>query len=204
MYNPINNNVYFTRDVLWLNKMYFDKNGEIDSLPDISADSAPAAPVAQALTQVPDNQAGIQRTKAKKKSCLKATSFTVPNGENGDASVVSREQQHAAFKTDNGIDFEVDNGSDAESEGDVDVVVDPDEDDSSEEDEAPARPIIDGHTRSGRSFKNLQSIDKPTRSSQHRGRKDDHKVRKDALLAQLAKRLTPAEIKFYNSMKDLK
>jgi hypothetical protein len=48
------------------------------------------------------------------------------------------------------------------------------------------------------------SIDKPARSSQHRGRKDDHKVRKEALLAQLAKRLTPAEIKFYNSMKDLK
>jgi hypothetical protein len=59
MYDPINNNVYFTRDVLWLNKMYFDKNGEIDSLPDISADSAPAAPEAQALTQVPDKQAGI-------------------------------------------------------------------------------------------------------------------------------------------------
>jgi hypothetical protein len=139
-----------------------------------------------------------------KKSCLKAVSFPVPNGENDDASVVSCEQQHAAFKTDNDIDFEVDNGSDAESEGDVDDVVDPDEDDSSEEDEAPARPIIDGHTRSGRSFKNLQSIDKPTRSSQHRGRKDDHKVRKDALLAQLAKRFTPAEIKFYNSMKDIR
>jgi hypothetical protein len=59
MYDPINNNVYFTRDVLWLNKMYFDENGKIDSLPNISADSAPAAPVAQALTQVPDNQAGI-------------------------------------------------------------------------------------------------------------------------------------------------
>jgi hypothetical protein len=50
----------------------------------------------------------------------------------------------------------------------------------------------------------LQSIDKPTFSSQHRGGKDDHKVRKDALLAQLAKRLTPAEVNFYNSMKDLK
>jgi hypothetical protein len=46
MYDPINSNVYFTRDVLWLNKMYFDKNGEIDYLPDISADSAPAAPIA--------------------------------------------------------------------------------------------------------------------------------------------------------------
>jgi hypothetical protein len=56
----------------------------------------------------------------------------------------------------------------------------------------------------GRSFKNLRYIDKPTRSSQHRGRKDDHKVRKEALLVQLAKRLTPAELKFYNSMKDLK
>jgi hypothetical protein len=79
---------------------------------------------------------------------LKAISFPVPNGEDDDASVVSREQQHAAFKTDNDIDidFEVDNGSDAESEGDVDDVVDPEEDDSSEEDEAPTRPIIDGHT----------------------------------------------------------
>jgi hypothetical protein len=167
MYDPINNNVYFTRDILWLNKMYFDKNGEIDSLPDILADSAPAAPVAQALTQVPDKQAGIRLMQTKKKSCLKAISFQVPNGENDDASVVSHEQQYAAFKTDNDIyiDFEVDNGSNAESEGDVDDVVDPDEDDSSEEDEAPARPIIDGHTRSGRSFKNLQSTDKPTRSS---------------------------------------
>jgi hypothetical protein len=100
MYDPINNNVYFTRDVLWMNKMCFDKNGKIDSLPDILADSAPAAPVAQALTQVPDKQEGICRTKTKKKSCLKATSFPVPNGENGDASVASREQQHAAFKTD--------------------------------------------------------------------------------------------------------
>jgi hypothetical protein len=74
---------------------------------------------------------------------------------------------------------------------------------TAEEDEAPTRPIIDGHTRSGQSFKNLQSIDKPTCSSQNRGRKDDHKVRKEAFLAQLAKRLTPAEIKFNNSMKDL-
>jgi hypothetical protein len=206
MYDPINNNVYFTRGVLWLNKMYLDKNGEIDSLPDISADSAPAAPVAQTLTQVPDKQAGIRRTKTKNKSCLKDISFPVPNGENDDASIVSRKQQHAASKTDNDIDidFEVDNGSDAESEGDVDDVVNPEEDDSSEEDEAPTRPIIDGHTRSGRSFKNLRSIDKPTRSSQHRGHKDDHKVRKEALLAQLAKRLAPAEIKFCNSIKDLK
>jgi hypothetical protein len=184
---------------LWFNRMYFDKNGEIDSLPDILAGSAPAAPVAQALTQVPDEQAGIQRMKTKKKSCLKAISFPVLNEENDDASVVSHEQQYAAFKTDNDIDidFEVDNG-------DVDDDVDPEEDDSSREDKAPSRRIIDGHTRSGRSFKNLQSIDKPTRSSQYRGRKDDHKVRKEALLAQLAKRLTPAEIKFYNSMKDLK
>jgi hypothetical protein len=68
MYDPINNNVYFTRYVLWLNKMYFDKNGEINSLPDISADSAPAAPLAQALTQVPDKQADIRCTKTKKKS----------------------------------------------------------------------------------------------------------------------------------------
>jgi hypothetical protein len=137
---------------------------------------------------------------------LKAVSFPVSNGEDAASVVSCEQQQYASFKTDNDndIDFEVDNVSEAESEGDVDDVVDPDEDDSSEEDLAPARTIIDGHTRSGRSFKNLRSIDKPTRSSQHRGRKDDHKVRKEALLAQLAKRLTPAEIKFYNSMKDLK
>jgi hypothetical protein len=138
MYDHINNNVYFTRDVLWLNRMYFDKNGEIDSLPDIWADLAPAAPVAQALTQVPNNQFGIQRPTAKSKkkkkkllSCLKDTSFPVPNRENDD-SVVSREQQHAAFKTDNDIDidFEVDSDSNAESEGDADDVVNPEDDDS--------------------------------------------------------------------------
>jgi hypothetical protein len=95
---------------------------------------------------------------------LKDISFPVPNGENNH-SVVSREQQYAAFKTDNDIDidFEVDSGSNAESEGDVDDVVNPDDDDSSEEDEAPTCPIIDGHTRPGQSFKSLQSIDKPTR-----------------------------------------
>ena len=55
MYDPINNNVYLTRDVLWLNEMYFDQDGETDNLLDIMADLAPAAPVAQALTpQVPN------------------------------------------------------------------------------------------------------------------------------------------------------
>jgi hypothetical protein len=54
------------------------------------------------------------------------------------------------------------------------------------------------------SLKNLRSIDKPSRSSEHIGRKDRHITRKDALLAQLSKRLTPAEVKFYNDMKDLK
>jgi hypothetical protein len=53
MYDPINNNVYLTLDVLWLNRMYFEKDGEIDSLPDVSADAAPAP---LALTQVPDTQ----------------------------------------------------------------------------------------------------------------------------------------------------
>jgi hypothetical protein len=147
IYDPINNNVYFTRDFLWLNHMYLDKNGKLDSLPDILAESAPAAPVAQALTQVPDNQVSIRRPKTKnKKSCLKNASFPVPNGEN-DSSVVSHEQQYASFKADNNIDidFEVYSGSEA----DFDDVVDPDDDDSSEEDEAPTHPIIGGHTRSG-------------------------------------------------------
>jgi hypothetical protein len=62
---------------------------------------------------------------------------------------------------------------------------------------------IDGATRSGRSFSNLQYIDTPTRSSEHRGRKESHKMRKEALLAQVSSRLTPAEVQFYNSMKDL-
>jgi hypothetical protein len=103
--------------------MYFDKNGEIDSLPGILADSAPAAPEAQALTQVPDKQAGLRRTKAKKKPCLKAVSFPVPNGEDA-ASVVSREQQYASFRTDNDndIDFDVDNVSEAESKAETALV----------------------------------------------------------------------------------
>jgi hypothetical protein len=82
--------------------------------------------------------------------------------------------------------------------GDDEVNVD-DEDSTSSEEE-----IIEGTTRSGRSFKNLRSIDKPSRSSEHRGRKVRHSTRKEALLAQLPKRLTPAEVKFYNDMKDLK
>jgi hypothetical protein len=93
MYDPINNNVYLTRDVLWLNCMYFDKNGEVDSLPDVSADAAPAA---QPLTQVPDAQVVPRRTKKNPKN--KSISFSVPNGENSVvSSVVSREKQHASF-----------------------------------------------------------------------------------------------------------
>jgi hypothetical protein len=53
MYDPINKNMYLARDVLWLNCMYFDKDGEVDSLPNVSADATPAA---LALTQVPDTQ----------------------------------------------------------------------------------------------------------------------------------------------------
>jgi hypothetical protein len=82
MYDPINNNVYLTRDILWLNCMYFDKYGEVDSLPDVSADAAPAA---SALTQVPDTQVVPRRTK--KNSKKKSITFSVPNGEKG--SVVS-------------------------------------------------------------------------------------------------------------------
>jgi hypothetical protein len=98
MYDPINNNVYLTRDVLWLNCLYFDKDGEVDSLPDVSADTAPAA---SALTQVPDTQVVPRSTK--KNSKKKSISFSVPNGENGNvvSSVVSREIQHASFKTEN-------------------------------------------------------------------------------------------------------
>jgi hypothetical protein len=48
MYDPINNNVYLARDVLWFNRIYFGKDGKVDSLPDVSADAAPAA---SALTE---------------------------------------------------------------------------------------------------------------------------------------------------------
>jgi hypothetical protein len=60
MYDPINNNVYLTRDVLWLNCMYFNKDDKVDSLPEVSADAAPAA---SALTQVPDIQVVHRCTK---------------------------------------------------------------------------------------------------------------------------------------------
>jgi hypothetical protein len=135
----------------------------------------------------------------KKKSKKKSISFSVPNGENSSvvSSVVSREKQHASFKTKNDIDFEVDDTSEASGDDEVDVD-DEDRTTSSEEE------IIEGTTWSGRSFKNLCSTDKPSRSSDHRGRNDRHRTRKDALQAQLSKRLTPAEVKFYNDMKDLK
>jgi hypothetical protein len=193
MYDPINNNVYLTRDVLWLNRIYFDKDGEVDSLPDVSADAVPAA---LALTQVPDTQVVPWRTN--KTSKKKSISFSVPNGENGSvvSSVVSREIQYTSFKTENDTTFEVDDTS--EVSGDDEVNID-DKDSTSSEEE-----IIEGTTRSGRSFKNLWSIDKPSRSSDHRGRKARHSTRKEVLLAQLSKRLTPAEVKFYNDMKDLK
>jgi hypothetical protein len=170
MYDPINNNVYLTRDVLWLNHMYFDKDGKVDSLPDVSADAAAAA---SALTQVPDTQVVPQRTK--KNSKKKSIPFSVPNGENG--SIVSS----VVFKTENDIDLEVDDTS--EVSGDDEVNVD-DEDSTSTSSE---EQIIEHTTWSGRSFKNLQSIDKPSHSSEHRGRKDRHRTYKDALLAQLSK-----------------
>jgi hypothetical protein len=89
MYDPINNNVYLTHDVLWLNRLYFDKDGKVNSLPDVSADAAHAT---LALTQVPDTQVVPRRKK-------KSISFSVPNGENSRvvSSVVSREIQHASF-----------------------------------------------------------------------------------------------------------
>jgi hypothetical protein len=167
MYDPINNNVYLTCDVLWLNHMYSDKDGKVDSLPDVSADAAPAP---LALTQVPDTQVVPRR--AKKNSKKKSISFSIPNGENSSvvSSVVSCEKQHASFKTKNDIDFEVDDTSEASGDDEVDVE-DEDITTSSEEE------IIEGTTRSGRSFKNLRSIDKPSRSSEHRGRKDRHRTR---------------------------
>jgi hypothetical protein len=39
---------------------------------------------------------------------------------------------------------------------------------------------------------------------EHRDRNVRHSTRKEALLAQLSKQLTPAEVKSYNDMKDLK
>jgi hypothetical protein len=138
--------------------------------------------------------------RTKKYSKRKSISFSVPNRENGSvvSSVVSRKKQHASFKTKNHIDFEVDDTSEVSGDDEVDVNDENSTSASSEEE------IIGGTTRSGRSFKNLRSIDKPSRSSEHRGRKDRHITRKDALLAQLSKRLTPAEVKFYKDMKDLK
>jgi hypothetical protein len=158
--------VYLTRDVLWLNRMHFDKDGEVDSLPDVSDDAAPAP---SALTQVPDTQVVPQRPK--KNSKKKSISFSVPNWENSSivSSVVSRKKQHASFKTENDIDFEVDDTSEASGDDEVDVE-DKDSTTSSVEE------IIEGTTRSGRSFKNLRSIDKPSRSSEHRGRKDRHRT----------------------------
>jgi hypothetical protein len=135
--------------------------------------------------------------RTKKNPKKKSISFSVPNGEYSVvSSVVSREKQHASFKTENDIDFEVDDTSEVSGDDEVD---DDDEDSTSSEEE-----IIEGTTRSGLSFKNLQSIDKPSRSSEHRGRKVSHSTRKEALLAQLSKQLTPAEVKLYNDMKDLK
>jgi hypothetical protein len=195
MYDPINNNVYLTSDVLWLNCMYFDKDGKIDSLPDVSANAAPAA---SALTQVPDTQVVPWRTK--KNSKKKSISFSVPNGENDSvvSSVVSGEKQHASFKTENDIDFEFDDTSEVSGDDEVDVNGKHSTSTSSEEE------IIEDTTQSGRPFRNLRSIDKPSCSSEHRGTKDWHSTRKEALLAQLSKQLTPAEVKFYNDMKDLK
>ena len=124
MYDPINNNVYLTRDVLWLNRMYFDQAGEVDNLPDISADSAPAAPVAQTLTPpVPNpvpNPVPSTGLAQRKKSSMKqhTVSFPVLNGEND--SMASREKQQAAFKTDNEIEFDDDSGTEVDPEADAD------------------------------------------------------------------------------------
>jgi hypothetical protein len=144
MYDPVYNNVYLTRDGMWLNHMYFDKDGDVDSLPDVSADAAPAA---STLTQVPDTQVVPRRTK--KNSKKKSISFSVPNGENGSvvSSVVSRKIQHASFKNENDIDFEVDDTGEVSGDDEVDV---DDKDSTSSEEE-----VTEGTTRSGRSFRNL-------------------------------------------------
>jgi hypothetical protein len=121
--------------------MYFDKDGEVDSLPDVSADAAPAA-----LTQVPDTQ--VEPRRQKKNPKKKSISFSVPNGENSVvSSVVSCEKQQGSFKTENEIDFEVEDTSEVSGDDEVDV---DDEDSTSSEEE-----IIEGTTQSGRSFKNL-------------------------------------------------
>jgi hypothetical protein len=142
MYDPINNNVYLTRDVLWLNRMYFDKDGEVDSLPD----------VASAFTHVPDTQVVPRHTKNNSKK--KSISFSVPNGENGSviSSVVSCEKQHASFETENDIDFEVDDTSEVSGDDEVDV------DDKDSTSTSSEEEIIEGTTRSGRSFFEESSI----------------------------------------------
>jgi hypothetical protein len=106
MYDPIRNNIYETRDVVWLNRMYFDNNGEVDALPDISADAAPAQP----LTQVLDKQV-VLRPKKKKKKKKKSITFAIPNGEAG--SVVSWVTQFRTFgaASEDDIDFEDDNNN---------------------------------------------------------------------------------------------
>jgi hypothetical protein len=163
-------------------------------LPDISADTN------QPLTQVPDQQVMLRPNKKKKK---KSITFAVPNGEA--SSVVSRETQFRTFgsASEDDIDFEDDdnnnnNGNELDDSNELEVMED-DVSVSSEESKDP----IEGTTRPGRSFTNLRSIDTPSRSSEYRGRKETHKVRKEALLTQLSSRLTPAEVHFYNSMKDL-
>jgi hypothetical protein len=170
--------------------MYFDNNGEVDALPDISADAAPAQP----LTQVPDQQVMLRPSNNNKKK--KSITFAVPNGEAG--SVVSRETQFRTFgsASEDDINFEDDNNNNNSDDlNELEVM----EDDVSVSSDESVEPI-DGATRSGRSFSNLRSIDTPSRSSEHRGRKE---TRKQALLAQVSSRLTPAEVQFYNSMKDL-
>jgi hypothetical protein len=146
MYDPIKNNIYETRDVLWLNRMYFDNNGEVDALPDISADAAPAQP----LTQVPDQQVML-RPKKKKNKKKKSITFAIPNGE---ASVVSRETQFRTFgsASEDDIDFEDDNNNNSDDSNELEVLED---DVSVSSDESSVVEPIDGATRSGRSFSNL-------------------------------------------------
>jgi hypothetical protein len=114
MYDPINNNIYETRDVLWLNRMYFDNNGEVDALPDISADNN------QPLTQVPDQQVMLRPKKKKNKK--KSITFAVPNGEAG--SVVSRETQFRTFgsASEDDIDFEDDNNNNSDDSNELEVI----------------------------------------------------------------------------------
>jgi hypothetical protein len=76
--------------------------------------------------------------------------------------VVSREKQHASFKTENDIDFEVEVDDTSEASGDDEVNIEDKDSTTSSDDE-----IIEGTTRSGRSFKNFRSIGKPSCSSEH-------------------------------------